>query len=218
MSDKSQLINMKYFITNKTLQTWSRKIHIYSSVSLLVSMLFFAITGLTLNRPELYVSDPQVKECAVPVPSEILHTLQADQKQFETDIVTWSQQTANLRGIQSPVSSYIRFDNDELIEGEIEFDYKSAGYDASVFVDLHESIAEFRVTDYGTVAWLNDLHKGRNTGSAWHWFIDIASIVMVLFVITGLIILFPKKKTLGTATKWLSFGTGITVLSYFLSY
>lgn len=29
---------------------------------------------------------------------------------------------------------------------------------------------------------LNDLHKGRNTGEIWKWFIDITALLMVVFV------------------------------------
>ncbi|MGL6259808.1 PepSY-associated TM helix domain-containing protein [Vibrio sp. WXL103] len=209
---------MNKVITNKNVQTWSRKIHIYSSIALLVSMFFFAVTGLTLNRPELYVAEPNIKEWVAELPTDFTHTLSEDQQQFESSIVEWSKQQGKLKGIVSPVRTYTRFNGEELVEGEVEFDFKGPGYDASVFIDLAENEVEFRVADYGTVAWLNDLHKGRNTGAAWHLFIDIASVVMLLFIVTGFILLFPKKKTLNVASKWLFFGTLATVFSYYLSY
>lgn len=30
------------------------------------------------------------------------------------------------------------------------------------------------------------MHKGRNTGAAWRWFIDLLAIACVLFAVTGL--------------------------------
>jgi len=36
---------------------------------------------------------------------------------------------------------------------------------------------------------LNDLHKGRNTGKAWAWFIDIFAAATIVFTVTGLILL-----------------------------
>lgn len=184
----------------------------------MLSMLFFAVTGLTLNRPELYVAKPDVKEWYAELPTALAETLAEDQQQFEVAVIDWSKQQGKLKGIVSPVRTFTRYSGDELVEGEVEFDFKGPGYDASVFIDLAENEVEFRVTDYGTVAWLNDLHKGRNTGPAWHLFIDIASVVMLLFIVTGFILLFPKKKTLVVATKWLSFGTIATLFSYYLSY
>ncbi|GAL14398.1 putative membrane protein [Vibrio astriarenae] len=159
-------------------------------------MLFFAFTGLTLNRPEIYVAKPDVKEWFIEVPDSFVNDLRSDKKSFESNVLAWSRQEGRLKGIPSPIRSFIQFDGDDLEVGEVELDFKGPGYDASVFIDLEANEAEFRVVDYGTVAWLNDLHKGRNTGAAWHLFIDVASIVMLLFVVTGFILVFPRKKRL----------------------
>ena len=56
-------------------------------------------------------------------------------------------------------------------------DFKGPGYNASVFIDLLAGEAEIETTDYGWVAQLNDLHKGRNTGEAWIVFIDISALL-----------------------------------------
>ncbi len=44
-------------------------------------------------------------------------------------------------------------------------------------------------TSRGWIAWLNDLHKGRNAGTVWKWFIDIFVVACVIFSLTGLILL-----------------------------
>ena len=44
-------------------------------------------------------------------------------------------------------------------------------------------------TDRGWVSYLNDLHKGRNTGAIWFWFIDLFALACVIFTITGLLLL-----------------------------
>jgi hypothetical protein len=42
---------------------------------------------------------------------------------------------------------------------------------------------------------MNDLHKGRDTGTAWSWVIDVSAIFLVLISLSGLILLlFIKKK------------------------
>ena len=38
------------------------------------------------------------------------------------------------------------------------------------------------------VAVLNDLHKGRDAGSAWKWTIDVAAGVLVLIAASGLVL------------------------------
>ena len=49
--------------------------------------------------------------------------------------------------------------------------------------------AEIEITDYGVIALLNDLHKGRNSGEVWKRFIDITALLMVFFVLTGVCLL-----------------------------
>ncbi len=44
-------------------------------------------------------------------------------------------------------------------------------------------------TDRGWIAYLNDLHKGRNTGTAWSWFIDLFAVASLVFCLTGLVLL-----------------------------
>jgi hypothetical protein len=47
----------------------------------------------------------------------------------------------------------------------------------------------------GIVGIMNDLHKGRDTGSKWSWVIDVSAILMVLVSLTGMIlILYIKRK------------------------
>ena len=44
------------------------------------------------------------------------------------------------------------------------------------------------------MGFVNDLHKGRDTGKTWLWVIDVSAILMVLISITGLFLLFFLKK------------------------
>lgn len=75
-------------------------------------------------------------------------------------------------------------------------DFKGPGYNASVFVDVTSEFVEVETTNYGVIALLNDLHKGRNSGEVWKWFIDITALLMIFFVLTGVCLLLPKKRRL----------------------
>ncbi|MGU3843637.1 PepSY-associated TM helix domain-containing protein, partial [Vibrio diabolicus] len=77
--------------------------------------------------------------------------------------------------------------------------------------------AEVETTHFGIVALLNDLHKGRNSGGIWKWFIDVTALLMVFFVLTGVCLLLPKKKTLRTSMQWMSFGTLLSLVIYFVA-
>src|SRR5690606_816157 len=46
---------------NHRLLSVSRTIHVYLSIVLLLVLVFFAVTGITLNRAELFTGEPQVR-------------------------------------------------------------------------------------------------------------------------------------------------------------
>ncbi|MCL9776252.1 PepSY-associated TM helix domain-containing protein [Vibrio methylphosphonaticus] len=204
-------------LKGKIVQNWSRKIHIYSSMMLLLALLFFAFTGLTLNRPHLYVAKSEVVEYVISLP-ETLFSAENGYRPNRDELVEVLKQHSAIKGIPSELSIYVDIEDGQLLEGEVELDFKSPGYNAVVFVDVLTKQAEVSTTDYGLVAWLNDLHKGRNTGPSWDAFIDFVSVIMILFTITGGILLLPKKKTLLTAMKWTAVGTVVTVLCYLFSF
>ena len=63
------------------------------------------------------------------------------------------------------------------------------GGDAWVSIDRETGAVEHEKTTRGAISLLNDLHKGRNTGPAWSWFIDVFAAACVVFTVTGLILL-----------------------------
>lgn len=192
-------------LKRRGVQVWARRLHIYVSMALLALVLFFAITGVTLNRPELFVAEPTSTSYEVQVPTEFLFS-DSKIKIDQTGLVAFLKQATPLKGVPSGFDSYAEYDNGELIEGEVSADFKAPGYNGSLFLDLSNQIAQIDTTDYGLVAELNDLHKGRHSGVVWQWVIDLSGILMVLFVVTGVCLLVPKKKTLSTAINWAVLG------------
>ena len=191
-------------LKSRAVQSWARRLHVYISMALLFVVLFFSVTGITLNRPELFESSqPNVQRS----------TLKADQTAFETFLF----EEANLSGVPSGLDIYAEIEDGELLLGEVSMDFKGPGYNASVFVDVTSEIVEVETTNYGVIALLNDLHKGRNSGEVWKWFIDITALLMIFFVLTGVCLLLPKKKTLNTSIKWTVFGSAISLVIYFVA-
>ncbi|WP_318450469.1 PepSY-associated TM helix domain-containing protein [Photobacterium leiognathi] len=202
-------------LKHKSVQLWARRLHIYISMALLLVVLFFAITGITLNRPEVFVSDsPNITEQQLTLPTELFSSQQGEFVPNTKALLDYLSQYANVSGTPSEVEVFTDLDGNELIEGEISFDYKGPGYSATVFIDMTTAEATIESTHYGIIAVLNDLHKGRNSGEVWKWFIDITAVLMIFFVLTGVCLLLPKKKTLITSMKWMGAGSIITALIY----
>jgi hypothetical protein len=63
------------------------------------------------------------------------------------------------------------------------------GGDAWVSIDRASGAIESEVTNRGWLSYLNDLHKGRNAGPVWFWFIDVFAAACIVFTITGLLLL-----------------------------
>ena len=205
-------------LKNKAVQLWARRLHIYISMALLLVVLFFSVTGITLNRPELFVnSQPTVEEFTLKLPVALLESGPSAFVPEEEDLIQYLQNQVDISGSPSAMEVFTDVEGGKLIEGEISFDYKGPGFNATVFIDLTTKEAVIEKSHYGVVAVLNDLHKGRNSGDVWKWFIDITALLMVFFVLTGVCLLLPKKKTLATSLKWTALGSLITLLIFFFA-
>ncbi|MEC6908741.1 PepSY-associated TM helix domain-containing protein [Photobacterium piscicola] len=205
-------------LKNKAVQLWARRLHIYISMALLLVVLFFAITGITLNRPHLFVSQsPNVVEQQLVIPNELLASEKGPFAPNRSALIAYLAKHGEVRGVPSAIDIFTDIDGDELVEGEISLDYKGPGYNATVFIDMTTAEATIESTNYGAIAVLNDLHKGRNSGEVWRWFIDVTAVLMVLFVLTGVCLLIPKKKTFCTSLKWMGLGSVVSLLIYIVA-
>ena len=63
------------------------------------------------------------------------------------------------------------------------------GGDAWFSLDRKSGEARYELTDRGWISYLNDLHKGRNTGAAWSLFLDVFAVACIVFCVTGLVLL-----------------------------
>ena len=205
-------------LKSRAVQSWARRLHVYISMALLFVVLFFSVTGITLNRPELFESSqPNIQRSTLTLPTSLFTVQDGRLKADETAFETFLFEEANLSGVPSGLDIYAEIEDGELLIGEVSMDFKGPGYNASVFVDVTSEFVEVETTNYGVIAFLNDLHKGRNSGEVWKWFIDITALLMIFFVLTGVCLLLPKKKTLNTSIKWTVLGSAISLVIYFVA-
>ncbi|MGF1681573.1 PepSY-associated TM helix domain-containing protein [Photobacterium minamisatsumaniensis] len=205
-------------LKSKAVQLWARRLHIYISMALLLVVLFFSVTGITLNRPELFVkSQPTVESITLEVPVKLLNSGRSAYVPDEQQLLQYLKQQADISGTPSSMEVFTEVEDGELFEGEVSLNYKGPGFNATVFIDLTTREVEIEKSYYGAVAVLNDLHKGRNSGEVWKWFIDITALLMVFFVLTGVCLLIPKRKTFSTSIKWTAFGSAVTLLIFFFA-
>lgn len=183
----------------KHLHQW----HWVSSAICLVGMMLFAITGVTLNHASDIKTTPKVTTATGQLPEALRAELSAATRvpgQVPAALVSWAEQTMSLAiGAGQP----------EWNEPELYVSLPRPGGDAWLTADLETGAVRYELTERGWISYLNDLHKGRNTGTAWKWFLDVFAVACVVFTITGLFLL--QLHAGKRPTTWPMVGLGLVV-------
>jgi hypothetical protein len=186
----------------KTLHQW----HWISSALCLMAMLLFSITGFTLNHASGIEAKPQVTRLKAELPAALREQLQAFAGQhadanlpLPAELADWAERSfpAEVRGKRA-----------EWSEEDAYVALPRPGGDAWLRIGV-DGKAEYERTDRGAISWLNDMHKGRNTGPVWGWFIDIFAAACLVFCITGFLIL--KFHAANRPSTWPVIGFGIVL-------
>lgn len=186
----------------KTLHQW----HWISSAVCLLGMLLFSVTGITLNHAAQIESRPAVTARELQMPPEL--------KALVTPDVLPSSPRAPLPArladwIQTQIAVDVRGRDAEWSDEELYISLPRPGGDAWLRIDRESGAAEYERTDRGWISYLNDLHKGRHTGVAWSWFIDLFAVACLVFCLTGLFIL--KLHAANRPTTWPIVGLGLVI-------
>jgi hypothetical protein len=176
-------------------------LHIYVSMFGLAAVLFFSVTGITLNHPDWFFGGAERRDQAEgQVDVKWLHvglpvTAEGDGSESsgepdrskevaKLEIVEHLRKTHAVRGALAD----FRVD-----ENECTVSFKGPAYAADAFIDRESGHYNLTQTSHGLVAVLNDLHKGRDTGPVWSVVIDVSAVVLTLISLTGLVLIFFLK-------------------------
>lgn len=150
-------------------------------------ILFFAATGFTLNHAERLSGHNRVVTYKGVIAAQIM------QAAGGPDRLALVEQLRRDHAIHGTVSDFRNEDDQTSVS------FKGPGYTADAFIDRPGGNYQVIETRSGTLAVLNDLHRGAVTGKAWSVVIDISAILLVLVSLTGLLLLFfvYKRRTSG---------------------
>ena len=185
--------------------TQARIWHWITGAATLVGMLMFSVTGITLNHAGQIEGKPVITEVTRVMPPDVLAQLGEAPPEGETSILP--KPVADW--LQAETGAPISRRTGEWSEAEVYVGMPKPGGDAWLSIDRETGDVIFEDTNRGAVSWLNDLHKGRNTGPVWFWFLDIFSVAAILFCITGLVLLWmhaPRRPP-----TWFIVGAGLVV-------
>ena len=206
---------------NGQFAAWMRWLHIYLSMFSFTALLFFSVTGITLNHPDWFYGDVHkvvelqgkmdVAWLNLDIPqSGVADDSGEEQSDFsrqvaKLEIVEYLRNTHGIRGAVSELSAD---------EYQCVVIFKGPGYGADAFIDRESGEYDLTVARQGVVAVMNDLHKGRDSGSAWSWVIDISALAMTLVSATGLVLLLYLKRRRVPGLLTFVLGTVVLVIVY----
>lgn len=171
----------------------------------LAGLIVFAATGITLNNAAWIESSPKVESRVLDMPGDVLATLArdaggADKGPLPARAEHWLEQQLDIR---------IRGRMAEFSADEVYLGLPEPGADAWLAIDLASGEVEYERAARGWVAYFNDLHKGRNTGAAWSWFIDLFAAACLVFAVSGLFLM--KMHAANRKATWPLTGLGILI-------
>lgn len=182
----------------------------------LAVILFFSVTGLTLNHPNWFFNEHTDRQqgrldiawlnLKLPNPEnwdEVDYGHQID----KLKIVEQLRATHSLSG---RVSDFLCFAE------ECEVTFQGPGYAATARIARSDGSYELTVTRNDLVSVLNDFHKGRHTGPIWSLVIDVSAIAATLVSLSGFVLIFYLR--LKRALRFTVGLIGLLVVVVFIHY
>lgn len=170
----------------RKLASVSRWLHIYLSMVSFGVVFFFSVTGITLNHQERFTSAQRTRQLKGAIDRKWMNATAVDQ-------LRTVEALRQAHGIHGAVSDF------RIEAGQCSVSFKGPGYAADAFIDRATGSYQLNETRMGWIAILNDLHKGRDSGSGWAAVIDASAILLVLVSLTGIVLLcyLHKKRYTG---------------------
>lgn len=190
-------------------QFWLKQLHSWHWISAAVSligMFLFAITGITLNHAQSISAQPRVVAGEAVLPPHVLAVLNRPGVVNGPIPQAVSQKLEGIVGLNPGKAQ------PEWTEQEVYVAMPGPGSDAWISIDRATGAVTSERTDRGWVSYFNDLHKGRNTGTAWFWFIDVFAVACIVFTITGLLLLQLHARRRPTTWPIVAAGAAIPVI------
>jgi hypothetical protein len=170
---------------NRRFLDFCRTLHIYLSMFGLLVMLLFGLTGFTVNHEDWFqATTPRVREQEIKTPVD---KIAANDR---LGIVE------HLRGTLKISGAMTGFDD---LDNRIFVGFKEPGQTWEVEIEKSSGVTRARQEMFNFIALINNLHRGRYSGTAWRWVIDISAGFIVVACGTGMVLwlVLPRRRILG---------------------
>jgi hypothetical protein len=164
-------------------------LHAYLSAFAFLALFFFSATGILLNHPEWFESyQPAERKVAFALTPAELAAAKASHDRGRA-LAAAAAHHASLPG------AYASADIDG---GQALVRMEGPKGQADLTIDLATGKAEGRVTRPNLMAVVQDLHRGKNSGVAWRWVIDLSAWLVLALSLIGYVLFFSLRFRLKT--------------------
>jgi hypothetical protein len=157
-----------------------RSLYVQVSAASFVVVLFFALTGLTLNHPRWVAGAERTTVYRSALDPEWTNP-SGPADVAKLDIV---EELRSAHGVRGEVADF-RVD-----EARCRVSFVAPGYSANASIDRRTGAYELTVVRRGLEALVNDLHSGRGGGAVWSRVIDLSAVLLATGSLTGLALVF----------------------------
>ena len=167
-----------------------RMLHAYASAFAFLSLMFFSVTGVMLNHPGWFEA-LILRETSTTVqltPAQIAAARAAPDP--SRALVAVISKTLELPGT---LSSGDVMDDRALVR----LDGPKGSTDLNI--NLATGVARVRIERPDLMLIIQDLHRGKNSGAAWRWVIDLTAYLVVALSVIGFVLLFTLRFRLRTS-------------------
>lgn len=166
----------------------ARYVHGWLSAFAFLLLIFFSATGLLLNNPDWFKGQANEQTTILPLPKPLAEKIRQQENPSDA-ILSYLRSQYFLTG---------HYQSSEVIDSEVMLRLQSPAGSTDILVSLNDNQIELTQKSASALSMLNDLHRGKNVGTAWHWLIDISAILILVLSLAGYILFFAMKTRLLT--------------------
>ncbi len=182
----------------------ARYVHGWLSAFAFIVLFFFSLTGLFLNNPDWFEPEKEQQPVTLTLPAVLLQQIKA-QENPSASIIDYVRSKQSIAG---------RYQSSEVMDNEVMIRLESPAGSTDIWTMLDTGEIEVTAKPASAVSLINDLHRGKNSGKAWSWLIDVSAVIILLLSIAGYILFLSIKSRL--VTHLLLTAASIAVLMLFI--
>ena len=162
----------------------ARMLHAYLSAFAFLALLFFSITGLTLNHPDWLGGRRP------PEQTRVVRIARAD---IDQALKAASPPRALAEAVSRVTPLVGPYASGDIVDGQALLRLEGPAGVTDITVTLATGEAEVATRRAGFVAMLNDLHKGKAAAPGWRLLIDTSAVLFIVLSVLGYVLFFSLR-------------------------